>query len=103
MLMQPFIENSIEHGIRMKEGKGSVRVQINVSDTFIHLRVSDDGIGRKKAAEMQTGNNGHKSLAMGITQDRLEIFNRKWKKKAKLRIIDLPENTGTVVEIDLPL
>jgi hypothetical protein len=65
--------------------------------------VSDDGIGRKKAAEMQSGNNGHKSLAMGITQDRLEIFNRKWKKKAKLRIIDLPENTGTVVEIDLPL
>ncbi|MBL7915521.1 MAG: tetratricopeptide repeat protein, partial [Bacteroidia bacterium] len=103
MLMQPFIENSIEHGIRMKEGKGSVKVQINVSDTFIHLRVSDDGIGRKKAAEMQSGNNRHKSLAMGITQDRLEIFNRKWKKKAKLRIIDLPENTGTVVEIDLPL
>jgi tetratricopeptide (TPR) repeat protein len=103
MLMQPFIENSIEHGIRMKEGKGSVKVQIDANDSFIHLRVSDDGIGRKKAAEMQSGKNGHKSLAMGITQDRLEIFNRKWKKKAKLRIIDLPENTGTVVEIDLPL
>jgi tetratricopeptide (TPR) repeat protein len=103
MLMQPFIENSIEHGIRMKEGKGFVKVKIDVSDNIIRLRVSDDGIGRKKAAEMRSGNNGHKSLAMGITQDRLEIFNKKWKKKAKLRIIDLPENTGTVVEIDLPL
>ncbi|MBL0072529.1 MAG: tetratricopeptide repeat protein [Bacteroidetes bacterium] len=103
MLMQPFIENSIEHGIRMKDGKGSVKVKIDISDNAILLRVSDDGIGRKKAAELESGNNGHKSLAMEITHDRLEIFNRKWKKKSKLRIIDLPENAGTIVEIDLPL
>ncbi|MEO8961459.1 MAG: hypothetical protein ABI325_06245 [Ginsengibacter sp.] len=48
MILQPFVENSIWHGISNKEGKGSIFIDISRSGQMLHCIIDDDGVGRKK-------------------------------------------------------
>ena len=107
MLAQPFIENSIEHGMKYKMDKGQIDIRFKLAGDFIIFEVEDNGIGRKKANEMKSKNApGHKSMATGITQERINVINRKKKRKISLNIIDLKdesgEATGTKVMIEIP-
>lgn len=107
MLVQPFIENAIEHGIRHKKMPGRIDVRFFLKDKKILCEVEDDGVGREKAWEAEASErSGHKSLATEIIRDRIENLNKKFKRKIKLEIIDkLSENeeaTGTKVLLDLP-
>ena len=107
MLVQPFIENAIEHGIRHKKIPGRIDVRFFLKDKKILCEVEDDGIGREKAWETEARERtGHKSLATEIIRDRIVNLNKKFKQKIKLEIIDkLSENqeaTGTKVLLDLP-
>src|SRR6476619_5515336 len=63
MLLQPFVENAIWHGLMNKEGEGHLWININQEDSALICTITDDGIGRKKAAEL-TGKSGikHKSM-----------------------------------------
>jgi LytS/YehU family sensor histidine kinase len=101
MLVQPFIENSIEHGIRHKKGKGHIDVRFILDGKKIVCEVEDDGIGRKKAWEAEVSERSdRKPLATNIVQDRINVLNRKFKQKISLDIIDKP--VGTLVRLDLP-
>jgi LytS/YehU family sensor histidine kinase len=107
MLVQPFIENAIEHGIRHKKSSGKIDVRFVLKENNIQCEVEDDGVGRKKAWEMESGKrSGHKSLATDIIRDRIQNLNKKLKQKIQLEIIDkISENaeaTGTKVLLDLP-
>jgi sensor histidine kinase YesM len=53
MLLQPFAENAIWHGLMNKEGEGHLWININQKDSTVICTITDDGIGRKKAAELQ--------------------------------------------------
>ncbi len=106
MLLQPFIENSIEHGFKHKEGKGKISISFTSGNDMILIELKDDGIGRKKAQEIQyEQNKGHRSLATAITMERIKLLNKKLKKKITLRIDDLnnglntPAGTRVVIEI----
>ena len=108
MLAQPFIENAIEHGIRHKRMYGHISVRFNLEDGFIRFEVEDDGVGREKAAELEAEQSTrHVSMATSITQDRLLTLNKKLKKKIRMEIIDLKDDSGegcgTRVEFGIPV
>jgi ligand-binding sensor domain-containing protein len=77
MIIQPFVENAIRHGIRYKKnGKGLIEVCFDVQDTFLRCTVTDNGIGREKAAQMRKEAGVlHDSKGMDITFNRIESLN----------------------------
>ncbi|MCK4677525.1 MAG: histidine kinase [Bacteroidales bacterium] len=108
MLLQPFIENSIEHGFKHKETKGKISVSFSMMNGIMVVDLEDDGIGREKAQEIMLKQNiDHKSLATAITYERIRVLNKKLKKKIALNILDLKnekeEPTGTRVTFEIPV
>ena len=108
MLIQPYLENAILHGINPKDGKGNIIIDIKNTSSFIKIVIKDDGIGRQKAnalKSLQTPNK-HKSLGMKITQDRLKLLNSMEQSQLSVNIIDLynsnNEAIGTQVELFIP-
>lgn len=107
MLVQPYVENAILHGvINKKDGIGLIEISFIQEKDCIQCVIADNGIGREKAAELKKQSGlKHKSRSMSITSERLDIMNRQRKGKASVTIIDLYEgNTpkGTKVIIDIP-
>jgi sensor histidine kinase YesM len=104
MITQPFIENSIEHGqLHTVEG-GFIKINISAVNNMLHIEISDNGIGRKKASKNKKSKEHH-SLALKITEERISILNRKYITNGKLEISDFDKNneTGTIVDIEIPL
>ncbi|UZR99909.1 PAS domain S-box protein [Chondrinema litorale] len=94
LLIQPFIENAIIHGINNKEGKGFLQVRLLDMDNFIKCVIEDDGVGRKRAMEIKGENPlGHVSVGMMLTQERLDIINKSIPVQTK--ILDLVHNDGS--------
>jgi len=108
MLIQPYVENAITHGLMNKEnGKGSLHVELQLQEDQILCMISDNGIGRTKAMEIkQQKNNNHQSLGTNITESRLKLVNELYGKKMKVIYTDLmddkEEPAGTKVEINIP-
>lgn len=105
MLAQPFIENSIEHGILKKDDQqGEIRITYFTNDDSLNIEIIDNGIGREKAGQLKEGN--HQSMATSIINERLKILGKKFKNSG-VSIIDLYGNDnqpqGTKVVINLPL
>lgn len=105
MLAQPFIENSVEHGLRHKEGKGCICIRFTVENDSLLFSVQDDGIGRDKARELEKEKK-HRSMATSITRERLEMLGRRLKKSYPLQITDLKDDSGkasgTLVSFRMP-
>ena len=111
MIIQPFIENALEHGLRSKKN-GQVKVEFSLyDDNTILCIVEDNGIGRDKVRELQEANQSnfrHESKGTRITRERLEILNRSRKKGVFIKTVDLKnkktnEAAGTRVEIQVPI
>lgn len=109
MLLQPFIENSIKHGLKHVEGKrGLIEVKFEEKGNVLECSVTDNGIGRKKAEEMirSSKETYHRSTALIVTQERLDLLKGNDRTKS-LEIIDLydekGEAAGTKVIIRVPL
>lgn len=79
MLIQPFVENAIIHGVANKEGQGLIEVKLKIEGNAMHCVIQDNGIGREKAMELknQSGIARHKSLGMQVTRERLELLKEK--------------------------
>jgi len=104
MIIQPFVENAILHGLRNKaDGNGILNLSASLQNGYIIVQVEDNGIGREKAGALKANNPIHKnSLGIKVTQDRISIFNNlNQDRKANVEIQDLEE--GTRVAIWLPL
>jgi len=104
MITQPFIENSIEHGQLHTIDGGFIRIEFSISNNMLHIEISDNGIGRKKASQNKKSKEHH-SMAMNITEERISILNKKYLTNGKIEISDFDENkeTGTVINIEIPL
>lgn len=107
MLIQPFVENSILHGIKNKVGKGHIKLTYSISDDdILTCTVLDDGIGRKAAikSNLESETNKHNSLATTLIEQRVELFKKKQGADITLVIKDIEEKerTGTLVEIKIP-
>lgn len=104
MLIQPYIENAVWHGLRYKESKGKLVLNISQNDGFLVVEITDDGIGRKKSAELKTTNQRkHNSTGLKNIQERLLIINKVYKTNYRVNIDDLVDGSGTRVCIYLPL
>ena len=108
MLAQPFIENAIEHGIKPMETKGLININIQLRNDILTIEIEDNGIGRKRAGELfQKQDKDHKSMAIDITRQRIEVINRKSKHPIRFEIEDLchqnGEARGTRVVFEVPV
>ena len=93
MILQPYLENAIWHGIKPKPGPGNLFIEVKKEGKHLVCMVEDDGIGRKKSRELQAATiMKRKSLGMQITQERLRINNKQ--KGATVQIIDLYDGEG---------
>jgi tetratricopeptide (TPR) repeat protein len=101
MILQPFVENSIWHGLARKKGEGKILIHISKEGDMIKYAVEDDGIGRLAAGQAEQGAEMKKSLGMKITGERIAILNQTRKTNASIRLSDLEQ--GTRVEVLLPL
>lgn len=107
MLMQPYVENAIWHGLRHKEGKGTILIELKLEDGFLVCIIEDNGVGRKMSAELQSKKHNKTSMGMDITQERIDIINKAYNVETSVRVVDLvsPEGEamGTRVELRLRL
>ena len=108
LLIQPFVENSIWHGIQNKDGKGRIEVAFNLSDKAIFCTIEDNGIGRDHAEMLKNKViSSHISLGASITQARIKLLKSLYGNKLGIRYIDLKDfnnrAAGTRVEIFLPI
>lgn len=110
MLIQPYVENAIWHGLMHKEGNGHISLHIEQTDTHLICTIEDDGIGRQKARMLASRHAGRKrkSFGMKITQDRISKIQRMHEVNASVEIIDIldsetEEGRGTKVIIHIPL
>ncbi len=104
MLLQPYIENAIWHGLRYKKEKGFLHIDIEQRNaSSVVITISDNGIGRKKSAELKTQNQRkQKSKGMGNIKKRIAILNDMYKDKLDVLISDLEtDGSGTKVVFTL--
>lgn len=109
LLIQPYVENAIWHGLMNKPESGMLTISIHsMENNCIRCIITDDGIGRKKSAEINERKRAtHKSLGAKITENRLELLNTLYKKNLQITIIDLEDENqqpaGTKVELIIPI
>ena len=106
LLIQPFIENALVHGLIHKTGKKELHIDFKLTKKALECTITDNGIGRQKAELIvkRQGNN-HKSFALDAIEKRLEVFYKKYYEKVGYNIIDLYENEnaiGTKVVLTIP-
>jgi ligand-binding sensor domain-containing protein/two-component sensor histidine kinase len=106
MLIQPYVENAIWHGIQHKATNGFVKLSVkNHGNNMLLCRIQDNGIGRRRAGEIASASgNRHQPVGMTITQQRLELINQRLKQAVSVNFIDVEEEmpgtgTGTIVEL----
>lgn len=108
LVIQPFIENAIIHGLLRQAKKGKLLVQFEeYNSTMIKCTIEDNGIGRQAAAAFKTDDK-QESLGIKITEQRLEYLTLKDKVKGPfVHVIDLKDDqeqaTGTRIELLLPI
>lgn len=103
MILQPLIENAIEHGIRNLDD-GKISLKYFLEDDYLVMEVSDNGVGRKRSAQNKRGAAEKTSLATKITEERISLLNRKGEGAYAFEVRDKDEDgTGTVVKFKIPL
>lgn len=108
MVIQPYVENAIWHGLMHKDEKGLLTIRIGKSsNSLLEIIVEDDGVGRKLSAESSNRDAlKTRSYGMQITKDRLHIVNQLFNTQARVRVEDLyaadGSAAGTRVTLNLP-
>lgn len=108
MLLQPFVENAIKHGLFHKKSKGNLLLSFSKEQSFLKCIIRDDGVGRKAAQKIKSQKGRkHTSRGLEIVKERLAILQQSGYGNVDFQIIDLfgaqQESIGTEVVILLPL
>ncbi|MCB0557793.1 MAG: histidine kinase [Lewinellaceae bacterium] len=108
MLLQPYVENAIWHGLVHKDGRGRLDLAITRQNGFLYCVIEDNGIGREEALRLRSKTaTRRKSMGMAITKDRINMINRLYKVDTSVEVIDLKDDKGqargTRVEVRIPL
>lgn len=108
MLLQPYVENALWHGLMHKDGERKMRIEFKrISEDIFRCTIDDNGIGRKKSFELkeqQSKAKRHESKGLKISKDRLTLLERQGF-HAEINIVDKYDDNGnalgTAVVIDL--
>lgn len=96
LFIQPFIENSIEHGISKKEDPGIIKIHINEEEDQLSCAVEDNGVGRHTSLSR---NKKYKSMGMKIAKERINYINQLTNDSATFEIEDLQEGLKVTLKI----
>ena len=109
MVLQPFVENAIWHGLMHKEEneKGNISIVVREENDRLMCTIEDNGVGRERARQLgEQSVLKRKSMGMKITEDRLKLLNQD-NAQPVIWITDLKDNldhaTGTRIEINIPI
>ncbi len=108
LILQPFAENAIWHGLLNKEDNRTLSVRGRIENDMLHLSVEDNGIGRTKATQLRSAKKSHESKGLQLIEKRLLILRQQYNKTAigfKIHDLFTRDNlaSGTNVEINLPV
>ena len=96
LILQPYVENAIWHGLMHKEEKGQLDVEVSEEDSHLFFKITDNGIGREKAAAIASKSaTQHKSMGLRITADRIAIIQNSQVLTSPVTINDLVDADGT--------
>ncbi len=94
LIIQPFVENAIWHGLLHKEGGGKLEINIHQTPDLLLIKVSDNGIGRAKAKELKGDKNQTRnSLGIKLTEERIQFMNENMAQNT-IQITDLTDENG---------
>ncbi len=95
MLLQPFVENAIWHGLMNKDGYRKLIIDLHFEDNILHCNITDNGVGRKKAAQLKSKSvEKNKSMGMDITKNRMALLNHDLNGQSFYEIDDLEDEYG---------
>ncbi len=109
LLLQPYVENAIWHGLMHKQEGGMVQVKVDpMPEDCLRITITDNGIGRAKAAELKSlSATRHKSFGMKVTGERISLINRLYQTHTRVQIHDLTDTAGkpagTEVVLEIPI
>ncbi len=103
MLIQPFIENAIKHGIAHSEKKCFLNLSIDNEGDFIIFTIEDNGIGMEASKSMRTTNQQHQSKGINLVTEKIENLKLKYHVFVNLNIMDIDfmNDTGTIVKLKI--
>jgi hypothetical protein len=97
LLLQPFCENAIWHGLMNKQEAGQLKIRIDIGEEILNCTITDNGIGREKAAALKSKSaEKGKSYGLKITTERLSLLNRENGNATHYQIEDLIDENGMV-------
>lgn len=105
MLLQPYLENAVWHGLRYKEHKGHLLLHMRKHNDTLEVEIADNGIGRKRSVELKTTNQKKQnSTGLKNIDERLKIINKVYHAHYSVQIHDLDGGTdsGTRVIVTVP-
>jgi len=105
MLIQPFVENAVWHGLRYKKEKGQLEVHIADKQDHILVKIQDNGIGRDQSKALKTKNQSqYRSTGLRNAQERIQLINQLYDKQYELSVEDAHDtgDVGTLVMIKIP-
>jgi len=108
MLIQPYVENAVKHGLLHKEGDRELEIKFERSNSYLIVSITDNGIGRKRSAELnKIKNEKYKSFSTQANEKRLEILNKGRMNKVSVEITDNLKqdgtSSGTTVKLTIPI
>lgn len=104
MIMQPFVENAIWHGLLPKDGPGHLQIDVSRDAEFLHCTIEDNGIGRSAARRQQsTSIPSHKSKGMDLSKERLALMSRSAHGKIQIEDLLNEQHTGIGTRVDLQI
>lgn len=106
MLIQPYVENAIWHGLMPKESSGHLMIKLTQHNDDLYCIIEDNGIGRERSAEINSRRQKrHKPAGMKNIEERVQLVNTICKINMKVMVTDVTSNgevTGTRVELYIP-
>lgn len=108
MLLQPYVENAVKHGLLHKQGKKKVTIHFQKETEHIKISIDDNGIGRQKSTELNAiKNKNHNSFATEAMQNRVNLLNQYNQKNISIQYIDKTnlsnQSFGTIVIFEIPI
>jgi hypothetical protein len=108
MLIQPYVENAIKHGLFHRTGEKTLLINFSAKTNVLEVTIDDNGIGREEAMRiMSLRKSGHRSFSTSANQKRLEILNASRNQEIGVEYIDKKDNhgnaTGTSVVLRVPI
>ncbi len=106
MLIQPFLENAVQHGIQGIAKEGEITVDFLIENELLVCEIKDNGIGYLQSKQQKKGKNSHRSMAIAVTKERLQAMAKE--KYVAFQIEEIEEESqstiaGTRVRLRLPL